>query len=567
MKRRILLWVCAVVGVWLLAAVLAGIVATFSALSGRDAVEVVLRDPSFEKLRSEETAPQLIEAANEIGRAHDIVASPLYWPVRPLPWFGTQLHSAISMTDTAERASRAVAKVSEESRTLTTRSGQDRVAQFRTVSDICSEGAKTLESADAGPRKGLVGPLADAREKVDRNLHRLRTSLARGAAASAAFGDLLGRDSNYLMIAANNAEMRAGSGTFLSVGLLSTKDGKIDVGDMQTVADVTALGIPLPSQYQDNWGWIGATASFPRLMLSPRFDASAPLAKSIWERSGRPAVDGVIVMDIPLLQAMLRATGPVTVGNQELDANNVERILFFEQYANVIAGNASTNQQRRDSLAEVAKAVFSALNNGNVEVLKAAKELAQAADGRHLLVWSSDTQWNDNWKQAGVGGEVANDATMLNVVNIGNNKLDQFLNVTSNMTTEVVGDKRRTNIKIALENKAPAGGPQYVVGPNLPNLKAGDYVGVLAMTLPGDVSNVEWANNANVVVNGDDANTFQTGARFEMAAGGKLNLELSFSRPLTAGSTIVLPSARVPSVTWRYNNVIWKDTSARTLRY
>ena len=67
-------------------------------------------------------------------------------------------------------------------------------------------------------------------------------------------------------------------------------------------------------------------------MLSPRFDASAPLATQMWAAVERGSVDGVIALDPIALQAILAATGPIQVGTLTVNADNVIGELLHGQY-------------------------------------------------------------------------------------------------------------------------------------------------------------------------------------------------------------------------------------------
>ena len=49
---------------------------------------------------------------------------------------------------------------------------------------------------------------------------------------SAAVATILQGPQTYVVLAANNAEMRAGSGAFLDVGVATTSDGSIQLGDL-----------------------------------------------------------------------------------------------------------------------------------------------------------------------------------------------------------------------------------------------------------------------------------------------------------------------------------------------
>ena len=120
---------------------------------------------------------------------------------------------------------------------------------------------------------------------------------------------------NYLLLAANNSEMRVGSGAFLSVGVLSTADGSLHLGPVRSIIDFNLPDdrVPLTGDLADRWGWLEPNREWRNLASSPRFDANAELATQMWKASTGQDVDGVMAIDIDALRAMLAATGPVVV--------------------------------------------------------------------------------------------------------------------------------------------------------------------------------------------------------------------------------------------------------------
>ena len=92
--------------------------------------------------------------------------------------------------------------------------------------------AATLRGVDLGPDQGLVDRLRDGREEFDVQLSDLEGVLDEGARFLGAFGELLLGPEDHLLLIANNAEMRAGSGMILTTGVLRTSDGQIVLSDL-----------------------------------------------------------------------------------------------------------------------------------------------------------------------------------------------------------------------------------------------------------------------------------------------------------------------------------------------
>ena len=81
---------------------------------------------------------------------------------------------------------------------------------------------------DTGPSQALVSSLASKHNEFVTQLYDARVRLTKAAAVSAAVASILQGPQTYLVLAANNAEMRAGSGAFLDVGVADTSDGSVN---------------------------------------------------------------------------------------------------------------------------------------------------------------------------------------------------------------------------------------------------------------------------------------------------------------------------------------------------
>src|SRR5437588_121522 len=78
----------------------------------------------------------------------------------------------------------------------------------------------SLAGLDTGPSSGLVGTLARRHVQLVTDLAKAQDGLTRSSAATKAAAALLVGPRHYLVMAANNAEMRAGSGIYLQAGIL-----------------------------------------------------------------------------------------------------------------------------------------------------------------------------------------------------------------------------------------------------------------------------------------------------------------------------------------------------------
>ena len=96
----------------------------------------------------------------------------------------------------------------------------------------------------------------------------------------------------------------------------------------------------------------------------------------------------------------------------------------------------SNPANRIDELSTLASATLHALENQPLKLHTMADALSAAAEGRHVLLWSSDARTEAAWSGAGVAGRLQPSSLMADIINRGGNKLDQYLseNVTLHLT-------------------------------------------------------------------------------------------------------------------------------------
>ena len=123
------------------------------------------------------------------------------------------------------------------------------------------------------------------------------------------------------MLAANNSEMRVGSGTFLQIGLLTIDHGSLKLDAMRSFSDypVPKGEVPLTGDFADRWGFLEPNTEWRNLGSSPQFPSQAELASGMWKAATGKPVDGVLALDVVALKDLLAATGPVRLDGRHDD--------------------------------------------------------------------------------------------------------------------------------------------------------------------------------------------------------------------------------------------------------
>ena len=532
------------------------------------------------------------EANAEFERAHDSSSSWLLQPFRLVPFVSQQIGSVDSLAAGAAEITKiggdALRDVRSEFDRVDRPQGKQRVTMLRRMSKIAKATNVDLAAVSLGPNRYLLPPLRDAHEKFDDNLGDLRGTVSGLVEASAGLVDFMRGPRRYLVIAANNTEMRVGVGAFLSLGELVVRDGKFELGEMlpAKVLEPPAGSVD-PGRYdadfEARFGAYKPTDDFRELAQTARFDVLAPLAVDMWKAQGGNSVDGGLVLDPVALQGLLRATGPVEVEGKQYSADNLLDEIFVGQYRGLEINPARTEQvERRDKLSKVARAAIQQLEDGNWKTSELVEALRSAGVGRHILAWSSRSVEQKGWLGASVGGHVAQDGMLVAVQNRGGNKLDQFLTMDNTITTNELGDESTevvADVKIMNAIPTPIEQfPPYVLGPYLfnENGEAGKYEGSFGVELPRD------ARNSTIEVDGKQV-PFTLGGRngpdhrvlgtnLVLKPGESITMSVHFTLPRHHRSLLVAPTARVlhpmlgrPATLWTNGIDRWSDEKSHRI--
>ncbi len=522
-------------------------------------------------ITSDRLLTDLFRAKERFARAHARLTEPTSAPVKVLPFVGRQMRSLVALSSAAEKVTDVGTEGVAEVRRLLPEEAVDgsrRPALVRQLSDVAQRAAERLASIPLGPRVGLLPPLAQRHNELAGELDQLQAGLTRGAVGGRVAAEILSSPGRYLILAANNAEMRAGSGMFLSVGELRTGDGLLRLSPMTTVENILVPegAVPLEGDLDARWGWLKPNVDWRNLMLSPRFDASAQLASRMWVALGHEPVDGVIALDPVMLQGLLRATGPIAVENRTIDADNVLQLLLHDQYLEFPSDVQIA--QRRELLGAIAAATFDAVNDRRLSLPTLADGLARAIRGRHLMLWSSRAENQSALTTVGVDGGLRPDSLLVSMLNRGGTKLDWFLQVSGELSFQAEGSDTRGVLRVVFENHVPPGQPAYIAGPREGSgAGPGEYLGIMTVTLPGFARGARIDGVEKVAVAGPDGPTRVVGFQLSIPAGGRQTVLVHFLLPRHEGSLLVEPTARIPAMHWTSGGHTWSDAGSRRITW
>jgi hypothetical protein len=568
--------VAALAVLWLAAVGVQLALAGADARSGRAAVEEGQSALGAGALAGTGAEAVLERARTAFAGAHGRLTHPLVRPALVIPVLGRQLRSFTALAGASAQAAdigATAAASAREALETAAGAGPDRVAALRELSAIADEADRSLAGLDLGPSDHLLASLARNRDRLADEVADGRSALRRAGLVTAAVADVLAGPSRYLLLASNNAEMRAGSGMFLSAGLLEAREGTLSLGPMRPTGDLTLPGdgIQGDPDLQARWGWLHPGREWRNLGLSPRFDATAELAAAMWETIDGVPVDGVLAIDVETLRALVAATGPVPVGERPVGSDQVVDLLMHDQYLELgeaIAPEEPEQVRRRERMGELAGAVLGALEAGDFEVGTLATELAGAAAGRHLLAWSADEGHQEAWEAAGISGSLSSHSLLVSVLNRGGNKLDRFLEVSSALAVRPVPTGTDVAVEVRLDNRTPAGEPWYVAGPAPGSgLAAGDYLGIVSANVPTAAEDVRIDGDPVLAARGPDGPTQMIAAPVLVPAGTSRIVVVRFRLPAGVDGVHVEPSARIPPMEWSTDQARWRGDAVRTVAW
>jgi Protein of unknown function (DUF4012) len=559
-RRRVGRAVLVLIGGYL--AVSSGLLA-WSALDahrGSDELHRLRRELGPADLLDGSASERLEEARSAFASASGRVGGAWFAPLRVVPVLGRQMTSFEAVVAGAEDlTAAAIEGVDDAQATLgeAIPTGTERVATLRQLAGVAEDTAATLAAIDPGPDGMLVAPLGDVRDDFADEKERLEETLLRSRDASEALATVLDGPSSYLLLAADNAEMRSGSGMLLSAGLLEAADGRMDISDLEPTEDlVLDEGVGgIDPDIDRLWGSAGPDRDFRNLLLSPRFGASAEVAARIWVGLGRPPVDGVIVLDVVALEHLLRAVGPVEVDGHTIDADTVRSLLLHDQYARTTPDDEG-QAALRDPLGDVVQEVLERFDSSRTDPGAVALALRDAAVGRHLLVWSTDERSEQAWRGAHVAGEVPADGVLVSALNDGDNKLDQFLRLRAEVLPEGEG---RGTLRIQATNTVGPGEPPSVAGADPEAMGGyGVYPGLLAVSFPAG-TRLEVTSGPEATVGGPDGASQVLAAGVRIAPGETVTWTLAWTLDQDLDELVLLPSARSPALHWVVDGDTWSE--------
>ena len=241
---------------------------------------------------------------------------------------------------------------------------------------------------------------------------------------------LFGTDApkRYLVIFQNSSELRPTGGFIGSYAIIEVHEGKLKnmfVDGIYNADGQLAVNIIPPGPLQH----IATAWSTHDANWFLDFPTSAKKISWFYERTGGGKVDGILTLNVEVIEQMLALTGPIHLAEYDivLDAQNFRDEI---QYEVEVAYNKELNRPKKvlsDFSPIFLERLFAVSKNSGKDVLSI---LIKALEQKYIMLYSENDKVQEFFEKQGWSGSVAQRASDYLAVahsNIGGHKTDKYM--------------------------------------------------------------------------------------------------------------------------------------------
>lgn len=333
----------------------------------------------------------------------------------------------------------------------------NRLALVEVLAQATDRAAQQTQALTPLPRRRLVHPyLRVVRRLVAEEQEEATVRLGDASVQADALRGLLRGPRRILVLASNNAEMLSGGGLVGSVAVAEVKDGAVQLGPFTQSSELVLVkqgSVPLTPTQASLWATMGFGYDYRGITAASDFQQVGTVAAAMAERIGLGKVDGVVMLDVVGLQALVGVTGPVQVDELSIDDKNAADQLLYQNYLRFAARGGPVRNQRAELQGRVGQAVFQALEERPADLGRLFSTMQYIVGGRHLMGWSADPDEQLLWERANAAGRLDTEGVQVSLVNRSGNKLDYHLKPLVVVTSRrAPGGERRVRLEITVAN-------------------------------------------------------------------------------------------------------------------
>lgn len=315
----------------------------------------------------------------------------------------------------------------------------------------------------------LLGPLASAREKIDQELPKVANAVEEAAQAQDLLPGFLGfkGDRRYMVFALNTGEMFPGGGFLTAAGVLPVSqgvNGKVDFTDTtEWKGQWEAKGGgfieppgPVGRYLLRGYGWNLSTSNW-----DPDFPTWSQQSLDFYQLvHGEQRVDGIVSVDLVVLEQLLTITGPKTIpveGRGDVTFDSTNAVLTLEE---LTRQPFDTVHDRKSVIGDLAERVISdLLKLPSGQWGQAVNVMRKLGVERHIQVLSFDAREQTIVRDARWSGRLEpadGDYLMFNEASLNSTKLNLIIQPEGTYQIDLshLGDARH-ELKLEYRNPLP----------------------------------------------------------------------------------------------------------------
>ncbi len=421
-----------------------------------------------------EVGKQLVLAQQNLEAAQT-ASSKMAW-MKWMPVFSTQFkavdHLLIGGTELASAGQDIVVVAEdifsvwpEESASFNSISLSDRKALLAKIEASPEKliGAQTklnvaIEAFDRIPERGVIGPLGELTGLLRDKLPLMKELVHKALPVLQVAPKIAGypEQQTYLFLLQNNWELRATGGFIGTYGILVLQAANIEQFETHNIYNLdepakTTLFLDPPEplkRYLKIKQWFMRDSNW-----DPDFPTTANTAEDFYHAENGPIeqIDGVLSVTPAFIQDLMKLTGPITVDNQEYNAENViEELEYPSEFGYVKEGlNDSERKVVIGKLATLLKEKL--LNLPSSKWGELWEILLKNLDEKHVLIYSKDHQVQELMQELEWNGAMINrpgDYLMVVDSNLAALKTDKVMVKTINRTLTKEGEDYIVNLEL-----------------------------------------------------------------------------------------------------------------------
>ncbi|KKU56307.1 MAG: hypothetical protein UX78_C0010G0025 [Candidatus Amesbacteria bacterium GW2011_GWA2_47_11] len=288
-------------------------------------------------------------------------------------------------------------------------------------------------------------------------------------------------DKTYIVLLQNNTELRPTGGFMGSYIRARFKDGGLVDWTAQDIYEPDGklaghVEPPYPVQEAFRQGWWRLRDS----NWDPDFASAAATVAWFLEQGGEEKIDGVMAINLELVNSILKILGPVEVVTYGETVTDKNLYNLAQSYAEVDWKPGST--QKRDFLGAVGTAVWERMKNIRPgQAVKLAGLVKAQLDKKQILVWIGEEKLQAEIREWGWDGGLGNyygDYLYIVETNLGANKANCCINRELRHEVEIGDGELRERIEVEWQNDNPFENPRP------PYFWGGDYIDYVRVVVP-----------------------------------------------------------------------------------